>query len=805
MSESTKGPADDAFASLEKKYIRLLEQKITALENSIAAHDTTCQKATDLPRSGSGAKHEGQKVENSLNAVDSHKDGEREDSSDEQSGPKSDVNEDVPNSRVRLLDSRYNESSGVWEEGQSKMASRSKEMGPELEYAFTWLRTFDDKQKYENTKVTINSANLEAIIKNVCRASSQSNFRSFSSRMPPSPSFAPLVWDWDELNKTALDTDESVSEDTKQARKDLSLLLEQIRLCPELQPYFEKRKSLSQTGEMEYEYLWTLFPPGEMVFAKPIQDCPQAFITREAGEYSDITRRNGRTDSYFELSCWSYDWNGETFNRVPGTLKIEKYIGPKAINTLLFYPIKYHSSLQQTGEDPANQAKEESILSFLKERGQVFRKFCISQKGSQLFWCDGPVFSRQLTLGEALGATNFAKEYDSSSTINSDDDGSDILRTSKVVGPVIIDHKAYLQYSGQGFWPFGSFAVEESVYECTCAECKRNNQLKNMMKVNYDKWDRNTPFEEDDQYIICPSRVLGYIMNLKVWAQMPLQSIHEIKKKIRKDAFDNLIMDPNAKDLIRGLVGNHEKKKHGSQSSMSNEDWIEGKGKGLVILLHGPPGVGKTSTAESVAQATGKPLFAVSVSDIGLKPDKVEKSLSEIFKLAAMWEAVLLFDEADVFLESRGTDKGDLTRNTLVTVFLRILEYYDGILILTTNRIKSFDIAVQSRVHLAIRYKELSTDQLKELFRTFIRQHKNDIENEKEVEKWIKDDFDYEFDGRQIRNIISSARALAKADDNPSGRVHLRHIKSVLRMTQQFQNHLRDQRVAAQRDQVSDK
>jgi hypothetical protein len=55
-------------------------------------------------------------------------------------------------------------------------------------------------------------------------------------------------------------------------------------------------------------------------------------------------------------------------------------------------------------------------------------------------------------------------------------------------------------------------------------------------------------------------------------------------------------------------------------------------------------------------------------------------------------------DEADVFLEARGRGENDLRRNAMVSVLLRVLEYYDGILILTTNRMRSFDIAVQSRI-----------------------------------------------------------------------------------------------------------
>ena len=60
------------------------------------------------------------------------------------------------------------------------------------------------------------------------------------------------------------------------------------------------------------------------------------------------------------------------------------------------------------------------------------------------------------------------------------------------------------------------------------------------------------------------------------------------------------------------------------------------------LITLGPPGVGKTLTAESVALATGKPLLPVSVADIGLKPENVEENLVHVFKLAASWEAIIL-------------------------------------------------------------------------------------------------------------------------------------------------------------------
>jgi hypothetical protein len=79
---------------------------------------------------------------------------------------------------------------------------------------------------------------------------------------------------------------------------------------------------------------------------------------------------------------------------------------------------------------------------------------------------------------------------------------------------------------------------------------------------------------------------------------------------------------------------------------------------------------------------------------------------------------VLLLDEADAFMEQRTSYHG--THNRLVTVFLRKLEYYQGILFLTSNRGIQFDEAILSRIHLTIKYKDLSREFRKGLWSTFL-------------------------------------------------------------------------------------
>ena len=95
----------------------------------------------------------------------------------------------------------------------------------------------------------------------------------------------------------------------------------------------------------------------------------------------------------------------------------------------------------------------------------------------------------------------------------------------------------------------------------------------------------------------------------------------------------------------------------------------------------------------------------VSVGELGTKPDDLEKNLSTILDISHVWGALLLIDEADVFLEQR--EYRDIHRNALVTVFLRQLEYFQGILFLTTNRVENFDVAFRSRIHIGLQYDKL--------------------------------------------------------------------------------------------------
>ncbi|EHK48769.1 hypothetical protein TRIATDRAFT_185690, partial [Trichoderma atroviride IMI 206040] len=146
--------------------------------------------------------------------------------------------------------------------------------------------------------------------------------------------------------------------------------------------------------------------------------------------------------------------------------------------------------------------------------------------------------------------------------------------------------------------------------------------------------------------------------------------------------------------------------------------------------------------------------------DLGSTADAVERSLEENFALASRWGCILLIDEADVFLEARQTENFD--RNSLVAVFLRTLEYYTGILFLTTNRVGTFDEAFTSRIHISLYYPPLDASSTLAVF------HRGTAElelDERSIDKFILDYYgrneEARWNGRQIRNACQTALALA--------------------------------------------
>ena len=130
-------------------------------------------------------------------------------------------------------------------------------------------------------------------------------------------------------------------------------------------------------------------------------------------------------------------------------------------------------------------------------------------------------------------------------------------------------------------------------------------------------------------------------------------------------------------------------------------DIIEGKSTGNVILCTGISGVGKTLTAEVYSETLKVPLYTIHSGNLGTTAEAIQKSLQVIFQRSKRWGCVLLLDEADVFVQQRGNS---VENNAIVAEFLRTMEYFDGLLFMTTNRHDDIDDAILSRCLAIIRY-----------------------------------------------------------------------------------------------------
>jgi hypothetical protein len=161
----------------------------------------------------------------------------------------------------------------------------------------------------------------------------------------------------------------------------------------------------------------------------------------------------------------------------------------------------------------------------------------------------------------------------------------------------------------------------------------------------------------------------------------------------RSDLKQKLVLPKAQTDLIDILT---------AEMDVLMDDVVAGKSGGTTVLCAGPPGVGKTLTAEVYSEIIKRPLYRVHSGQLGLNVATMEAALKAALMRAQRWGAVMLIDEADVYIRRRNDD---MTMNAVVGVFLRVLEYFSGLLFLTTNRVEDIDEAIVSRCIALIRYQ----------------------------------------------------------------------------------------------------
>ena len=205
-----------------------------------------------------------------------------------------------------------------------------------------------------------------------------------------------------------------------------------------------------------------------------------------------------------------------------------------------------------------------------------------------------------------------------------------------------------------------------------------------------------------------------------------------------------LILPPEQTDLIDILT---------AEMDVLMDDIVAGKSGGTTVLCAGPPGVGKTLTAEVYSEIIQRPLYRVHSGQLGLNVAAMETALKDVLTRAQRWGAVMLIDEADVYIKRRDDN---IAMNAVVGVFLRVLEYFNGLLFLTTNRVDDIDEAIVSRCIALIRYDPPDSESRRRIWQVMLEQFALDVDDA------LLDELVELFPGASGRDIKGLAKLTAK-------------------------------------------
>ncbi|KAI3395537.1 hypothetical protein diail_1254, partial [Diaporthe ilicicola] len=593
------------------------------------------------------------------------------------------------------------------------------------------------------------------------------------------------------------------------------------RLLPQYTALREKPTGTSKGTKIHFDDIGCLFKPGDLVFvprkalSKSVQEdiddfalegrikeSPQEISTHQkiwrfySGKTSRKHEVNEDDKDEFIAKCYYLEYDGATYGAVGRSFNVSRFAGDKDVNELDIYPLRFCDDWRKTLDHHIEQRR--LVVDNISRWHMAFEGWSLTTDPLGI-----PVIDMKKSWGSHLRQT----------------------RPEYIQGQVIVDFREAC-YSDPQFAKFfldlepkansrkASRTMQYySPHEImTWSDFKRQKILRQSQDIlvvsnrgypmaEYDEFLKKDPYvrettrpqqaPESDDIALMPLRVFVYSLRKRKF--VPVDGRQLTRIPLETGAFDQLQLPIEHKHIIQAAVQSHlrrqlierkiEKK---GDAQLRTQDFIPGKGRGLLIMMHGEPGVGKTATAEAVAQVTRRPLFPISCSDLPINWN-FEDMLDEIFRLAHLWDCVLLMDEADVILSTRSTYMG--SSNAHVSIFLKKLEYYKGILMLTTNRIGKLDPAMSSRIHIILHYKRLGPTEIERIFRTNIKMLQESEQQQYEAGSGERPLFIVEADvmkfavehctkhpkgkgawnGRQIRNAFLVAAALARQEAEQPG------------------------------------
>ncbi|KAI0846684.1 hypothetical protein F5Y00DRAFT_139136 [Daldinia vernicosa] len=679
------------------------------------------------------------------------------------------------------------------------------------EYLFHVRRTFDWEGKYKTTIVDIKSKQLREALKDIIGNVKGVSLVEETPKLDPKMLFLYLE-DIRTYAKNLKDL-EPEGNSRKERRKVQKWIDEKRRHLRVLIKYIdtdhaETKKSLYpmlENGLITFDLLWALWKPNTLAYTTTYGsvDEPRVFKVEVAEKHYSIVK-----GEFYYIEGKYFEYDGKQFGYGSMSEEITEFRGARRITSLGCYPLKYHKNEAQLCQYLIERGKKFVSLGGVHYKGHQGMAYHKKKKSVIKVNINGrimvdPAIHRRINPNYPVSLVR-PKDHDVlSDTDDSDDeaegcgcDSEDDTGGDAGLEGVAGDDSGNIKYVTKVYKDnkgnlctvrvpkdFVDTETPKEKLDQVPSKNEGKDEIAKSEEVDAGE-DGNAftlPVFTDEEYLIASPVVLGFAFAEKLWLEFTVSGIKEISWN--EHAYDSLVLQSNTKEIVKALVESHK-----YHPAASIDDVIQGKGKGLVAVLHGPPGTGKTLTAEGISELLKCPLYMVSAGDLGTDSRYLEAELQKILDICHAWGAILLLDEADVFLEKRNMQ--DIHRNALVSIFLRQLEYFQGILFLTTNRVQTFDDAFQSRIHIALRYDDLDVKAKKAIFKIFIERAR--VVAGIDLMPFDEEDYTslarHNLNGRQIKNTIGTAQALAVNKGEP---LSMRHIREVLNVQQNFEQDLK--------------
>lgn len=400
-----------------------------------------------------------------------------------------------------------------------------------------------------------------------------------------------------------------------------------------LQPQIERASDLKKCGLVEFDYLWTLFEPGTEVYAK-IDDHHRLFIV------DDSFTINGKYErKKFQVNCRFVDFDGSKLGFDTSKREIDVFRGVKPVTDLPFYPSDAHNNIVQIRRQLDVQGRK--ILAHCGVHFVQYTGFALEYDHSY-FNPDQKPNAKWVSL-EALRPcvhtlSSEAREGDSQWYNAADITQIDNQR-------IVLDAKSWTQQNvaqAPCLDPISSAVRTRSRSDSISpsrgfARLPSPQANAELEMPSQDEPDLDIP---SNLVKYCAPFVRGFNLKTKNWIACFISSVERIEWN--DGAFEKLLLRQQYKDMILAFMQSH------TQCKDQFDDIIKGKGQGFVMLLEGVAGVGKTLTAESIAEKMHQPLYSLSAGELGAKTETVDMALQRVLDFCAKWHAVLLIDECDV-------------------------------------------------------------------------------------------------------------------------------------------------------------